>query len=195
MAVTSISVILTVFVLKLHHCGPHQAEVPRWMRYLVLKVLARIVRCQCSGLEDKKNKNRRNRKKKNNKLPPNENAEVCLRLVNEVNMNKHSPVAEFRSNTANRNGRQDTSPTGMNTTSLTFDPSVDLKRLTVMEEILKYLKIMVAKRDEDDSENEVINEWRQVAAVMDRFFFWFFLLTTMAATLVMMVFIPLFRER
>ena len=27
MAVTSISVILTVCVLKLHHCGPHQVEV------------------------------------------------------------------------------------------------------------------------------------------------------------------------
>ena len=72
--------------------------------------------------------------------------------------------------------------------------STDLKRLSVMEEILKYLKVIVAKRDEDDTENEVINEWRQVAAVVDRFFFWLFLFTTMVATVVIMILIPLFRD-
>ena len=211
MAVTSISVILTVCVLKLHHCGPHQTEVPRWLRFVMLKVIARIVRCQCAPLPSAAGRNRRNGKssKKANKLP-HENAEICLRLVNECNLNKHSPVAEFRTATSNNkgppgvriNGQEATSGGGVgvgggghmaNMATTTMDVTADLKRLTVMEEILKYLKIMVAKRDEDDSENEVINEWRHVAQVMDRFLFWLFLLTTVVATLVMMVIIPLLR--
>ena len=89
---------------------------------------------------------------------------------------------------------QDPSPAGLGTMTMTnTDVAADIKRLTVMEEILKYLKIMVAKRDEDDSENEIVNEWRHVAQVMDRFLFWLFLLTTVVATIVMMVIIPLLR--
>ncbi|XP_076443609.1 uncharacterized protein LOC143282052 [Babylonia areolata] len=46
MAMTSLSIILTVFVLQLHHVGPHQKRVPRWMWTLVLDILAPIV-CLC----------------------------------------------------------------------------------------------------------------------------------------------------
>ena len=176
MAVTSISVILTVCVLKLHHCGPHQKQVPGCIRWFVLKFLARVVNCQCHAPVNKKGRHWSNRKK----VPrnsSNENAELCLRLVNECNMIKPSPVAEFRNKIH------------VNTTTMENNP--DLRRLTVMEEILKYLKIMVAKRDDDDSEIEIVNEWRQVAQVIDRFLFWLFLMTTIVATMVMMVFIPL----
>jgi len=136
---------------------------------------------------------------------PHENADICLRLVNEGMPNKHSPVAPFRNarqraNSNQVNNRQG-SPTDLTTTSNNISATTvldntpltapDIKRLTVMEEILKYLKIMVAKRDEDDSEVELINEWQQVAMVMDRFLFWFFLLTTIVATIIMMVVIPL----
>lgn len=209
MAVTSISVILTVCVLKLHHCGPHQAEVPRWLRFLMLKVVARIVRCQCTPLPSSRNRRSGKNTKKASKLP-HENAEICLRLVNECNLNKHSPVAEFRTGTGNNkgppgvriNGQDATSHHGgrntggmatTTTTTTSMDVTADIKRLTVMEEILKYLKIMVAKRDEDDTESEIINEWRHVAQVMDRFLFWLFLFTTVVATIVMMVIIPLLR--
>ncbi|XP_070174356.1 acetylcholine receptor subunit alpha-like 2 [Littorina saxatilis] len=46
MAMTSMSIILTVFVLQLHHVGPHQKRVPRWMWTLVIEILAPIV-CLC----------------------------------------------------------------------------------------------------------------------------------------------------
>ena len=46
MAMTSMSIILTVFVLQLHHVGPHQKRVPRWMWTLVIEVFAPIV-CLC----------------------------------------------------------------------------------------------------------------------------------------------------
>ena len=53
---------------------------------------------------------------------------------------------------------------------------------------------MVSKRDEDDYEVEIVNEWQQVAAVMDRVLFWFFLTTTVVATFVMMLFIPMIQS-
>lgn len=46
MAMTSLSIILTVLVLQLHHVGPHQKRVPRWMWTLVIDVLAPLV-CLC----------------------------------------------------------------------------------------------------------------------------------------------------
>ncbi|NP_001297421.1 neuronal acetylcholine receptor subunit alpha-10-like precursor [Aplysia californica] len=46
MGMTSMSIILTVFVLQLHHVGPHKRRVPRWLRSLVFEVLARLV-CMC----------------------------------------------------------------------------------------------------------------------------------------------------
>ena len=128
-------------------------------------------------------------------------------------MNKRSPVAEFRANKINignntaPNGRHGNCNPGheyishgndcgleYSTTSLIDTSNPDIRRLTVMEEILKYLKIMVAKRDEDDQEAEIINEWQQVAMVMDRFLFWSFLGCTVVATVIMMVIIPVVRS-
>ncbi|XP_050402297.1 neuronal acetylcholine receptor subunit alpha-10 isoform X2 [Patella vulgata] len=54
MAMTSMSIILTVFVLQLHHVGPHQKPVPRWMKSLVINILARAV-CMCSTAQSAKN--------------------------------------------------------------------------------------------------------------------------------------------
>ncbi|GFR62847.1 neuronal acetylcholine receptor subunit alpha-10 [Elysia marginata] len=43
MGMTSLSIILTVFVLQLHHVGPHKRPVPDWLRTLVCNVFARAV--------------------------------------------------------------------------------------------------------------------------------------------------------
>ena len=213
MAVTSISVILTVCVLKLHHCGPHQAEIPKWMRCIILRGIGSIVGCSCASKMT--NRNRRLGKKHHHsssahKVDRNStggiagDTDVCLRLVTEMNARKHSPVAEFRHlhrppqsvppvNNYHNDSINNDYANHITTTNLD-SVAADLKRLSVMEEILKYLKIMVAKRDEDDIENEVMNEWRQVAQVVDRFLFWIFLFFTFAATVVIMILIPLFRD-
>ncbi|GFO05211.1 neuronal acetylcholine receptor subunit alpha-10 [Plakobranchus ocellatus] len=43
MGMTSLSIILTVFVLQLHHVGPHKRPVPRWLRTIICDMLARLV--------------------------------------------------------------------------------------------------------------------------------------------------------
>ncbi|CAD5125815.1 unnamed protein product [Dimorphilus gyrociliatus] len=170
MAVTSISVILTVAVLKLHHCGPKQRPVPEWVRTFVLYRLARLLGCKCDTTccySDRKRKPKR---------PRNENADVCLRLMNE---SRTSPVAELRS------VRQKNAEI----------PNGDaMKRIGLLEDILKYLQILVAKRDEDDEEEELINEWQAVAHICDKLLFILFLTCTILVTLLLMIFIPLMQN-
>jgi hypothetical protein len=142
-----------------------------------------VVNCKCAPSS---RKCRRKVKQKRN-----ESAEVCLRLVNEVALNKHSPVVDYKSN-KNINEPDSIGLTDLSSsTNTNVLEGTDVKRLRLMEEILKYLKMMVSKRDEEDDENEVVNEWRHVAQVMDRFLFWTFLSTTTAATVFMMVVVPI----
>ena len=117
MAVTSVSVILTVFVLKLHHCGPHQTEVPPWIRRWILTYLARAIKCQCTSTRNKsKVKSKVKVKKPNNDFPhyadqqeyyyaparprkshskANESTEAGMRLVDDNYYRRESHVAEF----------------------------------------------------------------------------------------------------
>ncbi|XP_052283564.1 neuronal acetylcholine receptor subunit alpha-10-like [Dreissena polymorpha] len=43
MALTSMSVIMTVFVLNLHHRGPNKRAVPRWLKKLLLNGMSRFL--------------------------------------------------------------------------------------------------------------------------------------------------------
>jgi hypothetical protein len=76
------------------------------------------------------------------------------------------------------------------------ESSVNLRRdksMTTMEEILKYLKILVVKSDAEDAEKDVEDEWKQVALVVDRLFFWTFMLITIFSTVIILVIVPSFK--
>lgn len=220
MAVTSVSVILTVFVLKLHHCGPRQSEVPSWVRCFVLGFLARAVHCP-PGFGARRPAKRRERglRKVSEKLPTMD--EVPLRPFHDCSIRKHYDIPDFRPHgdtppppsSVRTQQRCDVMPevTGFGdvvteatpTAAGAFDccaagtaasMAVDIRRLNVVEEILRYLKLVVHKKDEEERESEVVNEWRQVASVMDRFLFWCFLTTTMIGTIMILIVIPLYRQ-
>jgi len=180
-------------------------RVPHWMSWLVLKHMSRLVRCRRGFRSSReRTKQRHQPKNRNNSSLTDDAAEVCLRLVNETHVIRQSPVAELRSAkqlgsryaTSNSNNLRQrelfTTDVGSPSASTVEMSAVDVKRLAVMEEILKYLKIMVAKQDDEDEVNSVVEEWREVAVVVDRFLFWVFLTITSVTTLVMIVFIPLF---
>ena len=209
MAMTSISVILTVGVLKLHHSGPHQTRVPPWMRTLILHGLASLVHCRWRAHKPKSKfvctKEAR------------DGADMCLRLVNEVTNGRRSPVfssparpAPYTPTTAPSNKHEprfhhnalgdhghveDSAVSNKRATPRQTDIANDIRRLNVMEEILRYLQIMVTKKDADDAEMDIMTEWRQVAKVIDRFLFLLFLTVTLSATVIIMVLIPFFSKR
>lgn len=196
MALTSISVILTVCILKLHHGSPQQKEVPRWLHNFIFNGLNRLVHCRCTRVKRKRSR-RQDRGKYTSKLLS-ENTEACLRLVNEPSKRAHSPVAEFRHHGHNNAFTEqihmnDLNHSNSNNSTDTGTIHQDIKRLSVMEEILHYLKLIVARRDFDDDEHDVMSEWQAVAAVCDRFLFWLFLTKTIVITLLLMVIIPSLR--
>lgn len=50
MGMTSLSIILVVFVLQLHHVSPHQRPVPKWLRFICVELLARMMCMRTSQL-------------------------------------------------------------------------------------------------------------------------------------------------
>jgi len=46
MGMTSLSIVLTVFVLQLHHVSPRQRPAPAWLRSLMIRYVARAL---CMG--------------------------------------------------------------------------------------------------------------------------------------------------
>ncbi len=58
------------------------------------------------------------------------------------------------------------------------------------EEILEALKSVIGKYEREDLYEEVLYEWRRLAAIVDRFLFWVFLLGTIASTLLILVVAP-----
>ena len=190
MAVTSISVILTVCVLKLHHGGPNRKRVPDLLRIVVFDIMDPLLHLRRPRIRTKLFRGREPRRTPS-KLTT-DNAEVCLRLVSEAAARRHSPVAEFR----NTNGKvfgSDQFGLGDFDTSSGIDTSglhQDISRLTVMEEILRHLRILVDKREEEDADNEMANEWKHVASIIDRFLFVLSMVTTLVVTLVLIIIIP-----
>lgn len=219
MAITSISIILTVWVLALHHCGPHQSAVPRWARRYVLGFLARIVGFKPSGGQGREKRSRLGRKirrkKTENPTGKTDNVDRFLDLVREISAeNETVENSEKTRNNESKTTSKSTAPyQGANNIAMASlrrlgngvssciqnDGSLSMfeltiKRLLIMEETLGYLKFLVTKSAADDRQSEITNEWRNVACVVDRCLFRVFLLVTAVSTFLMMVFVPFYMQ-
>lgn len=219
MAITSISIILTVWVLALHHCGPHQSAVPRWARRYVLGFLARIVGFKPLGGQGREKRSRLGRKirRKKAEIPvgKTDNVDRFLDLVREISA--ENETVENSENSTRNNEKNKTKcatppyqgghiamaslrrrDNGVSS-CIQEDGSLSMfeltiKRLLIMEETLGYLKFLVAKSAADDRQSEITNEWRNVACVVDRCLFRVFLLVTAVSTFLMMVFVPVYMQ-
>ena len=69
----------------------------------------------------------------------------------------------------------------------------ELERLALLERILASVTQLVRKQEDDDVIEEIAQEWRVVAFVVDRALFWIFLLITVVATLFILVLVPIMR--
>lgn len=198
MAVASVAVILTVLVMKLHHCSPKQKRVPKWVRIVVLGILAKIVRCNCvTGVRSIKREYQIRKQKLYLKQHEQQHAARCkllrdnetkeVRISNETlsdnEVSEDSPFHGYSYSTDVRKsvGSAHNSSTGHESNSVLYN---------TVSEILKYLKYLVIKSDDNDAEDDIISEWKQVALVVDRLLFWSFLLITMVSTLVILVLVP-----
>ena len=214
MAVTSVSVILTVFVLKLHHCAPNQKRVPSWVRHYVLGFLARIVRCSCVSAKVQYIQARKTRKRTSDNGF--NDTEASTKLINDVeSLTRNHLKIDTISGSFKRNCNHtssfindirdskmnlDVRDNSMSNRSSFTEEDLNLNtrkdtciRKGSMDEILKYLKFMVAKSDAEDAATDIADEWKQVALVVDRLFFWLFLLLTIFSTIILLVIVPAFK--
>lgn len=212
MAVASVSVIFTVVVLKLHHCSPNQKKIPQWVRYYVLGYMGRIVRCNCISTKCKHPLMRKasseaevDMKELQTKLlrqmevVTQKNGNNCLNSENisrnHLNSNMRNPSINDINNSKVNLDLRDFSFSNRSS-MVEDDTGINIRRdksITTMEDILKYLKILVVKSDAEDAEKDVEDEWKQVALVVDRVFFWMFLLLTILSTVIILVIVPSFK--
>jgi len=201
MAMTSLSIVLTVFVLQLHHVGPHQKPVPNWIKKLVIHYIARIVCMRshiysyygCSleeaearqddicltslmdNVEHKESNNCNGKLGHQNPLHPGSSSSGSDR-------GGHAPLRRQFSTGFGRSGSGRLAGSGAqpaHTRSVSYD------------RISSHLRILVSRHDDEDVYQDIVNEWRLVAHIMDRFLFWLFLFGSVVSSLCILVFKPM----
>lgn len=164
MAMTSLSIILTVFVLQLHHVGPHQRPVPKWLKFICVRILAKIM---CMNTSQFPVRYRRGYRR---------DRDVCLTTFFDSDGNSH----------CNGNIPQ-------HSVSYQPDKihDVQVEREQTQEKITKHLKILVEKQDYEDYHQDIVYEWRFVALCMDRILFWVFLFAAILSSIMILIVQPL----
>lgn len=159
MAITTLSMVLTVFVLNLHHISDR--PVPKWAKKLVLVYMARMLGiCVPRNLKKGKNKQKQHRTLGNHVY-----RRASVRI--DTDGDEQTAIIELHpTNTANGErrrltGSQDDLFNDLGTTSHTFKPA------------------------EEHHELDYSKDWRRMAEVFDRLFFWLFLLAIVISTLVL----------
>ena len=180
MAMTSMSVVFSVFVLHLHHKGGRRVRAPRWLRWVALHILARIlfVRTQRQirwneRLEDYSAKvkpgygtfNDGFRLQSMKNLYRVENGQLHRCYTNRTTNDSGKKV-----NDKHAKGRQ------------------------AENQILKYLRHVLERQEVKDLENVVVREWEEISRVFDRLLFVLFSSTALLATLSLLVFKPLAKD-
>ena len=187
MTLTSLSVIMTVFVLNLHHRGPSRMEVPRWLRYICLGKLQTLF---CIS----------NSKKYSTFLSPKESQflrtmplkvtleNIAQELQNEIQMENgmaDTVITENQGTQIHREGRYGSTSSGRH-----YRPPLSRGHSGTSDEIIQSLKRILEKHEREDRDYEVVQEWRKVAQVVDRILFWIFFVGTLGSTLAVLVIAP-----
>ena len=240
MAMTSVTVIMTVFVLNLHHRGPSTKPVPEWLKKLFL--------------QQNQNK-KRQRKSSSTRCRPSDSEEplprsdssqyirnVSLRLTIEnlaqelkSDLDNYDHVTRPSSTDGNnvrfdnkynsdprtgdqRRGRRYASQYNDHLSSSLYDNSrgrftrpyrdvidqyeavtspllnnEDSSCTRTNEEILTVLRSIIRRYEQEDHQDQIVHEWRQVAAAVDRILFWIFFFGTLGSTLIVLVIAPITR--
>lgn len=183
---TSLSIVLTVFVLQLHHVGPNQKRVPRWIRKIVIGVIARIL-CMRSHIEsyygykpDEEPLHKRHHQR-HHKFSK-----------DDVNL---TTFVDNRDNfkDSNCNGRLNVNINRGGGVGSSYGHEVGTCQSVSYEKISNHLKILVSGHGTDDDLQDIINEWRLVAHIMDRFLFWLFLIGAILSSVTILVLKPMMK--
>ena len=172
MAVTTLSMVLTVLVLNLH--GIADRPVPRWLEVLLLNYLAKLLCMSCTSDYDKIHKHKRSR--------------TIRRTVNNGSM--HNSILDDESEEQVPIIALNGSVRGNATTHETSFTSPWERRVTSSPQKPKPSH----SKDETEPQKppDYSKEWQRIAEVVDRFLFWLFLFFVVVISLIL--FHPLTKE-
>ena len=168
MAITTLSMVLTVFVLNLHHINDR--PVPKWARKVILVYMARLL-CMCA-YETQEDKRAEERERNKYRVTPNSLGKA---IGNQIGL------------LASLNGTLGTSTSTSTTTTSARYASSSLDRHPSYYRS-QYTYGFDDKKDKLDPkrlEEEWARDWRRLAEVVDRLFFWIFLSAFVISTLLL----------
>ncbi|XP_050402291.1 neuronal acetylcholine receptor subunit alpha-10 [Patella vulgata] len=196
MFLTSVSVIMTVFVLNLHHRGPDKRSVPYWLRRLFLGTHGSMPSAARQA-QDRFFSNHRSVNESNfmrnislkltleniaqdlqdqillengvtDSMPNDTHVHHTCHDRRECGYNSHNSEQGFHKQSSFRGGRNAKS----------------------YEDIILSLTRLLDKHDREENEYEVMQEWRRLAQTIDRILFFIFLGGTVISTLAILVIAP-----
>ena len=203
MGMTSISVIMTVFVLNLHHRSPNTQRVPRWLRACFL----RTTRLTSAGPVQ----NRRSSLNFTDEIyPASEEQRQFVRSVPPLKLTLENLAQELKDELENCSSDYvEQSPAPNSADTVVPDPpdyatvtlnaeqrraytnSMRYQVTRTNEEILHALKKIIERYEKDDNTEAIIYEWRLVALGVDRILFWIFLVGTLSSTIIVLIVAPI----
>lgn len=195
MSLTSLSVIMTVFVLNLHHRGPSKQAVPVWLRNIFLGRMARWL-CLPGGEPTYRDYYSGDTAQFLRKVSLKMTIENMAQELKDDLENGVADTLLDQSGLPFSNEKQEsrTNSTLSNDHYRRTNNKNPRNVSKTNEEILRALKRLIEKHDREDHEYEIIQEWRKVAQVVDRILFWIFLTGTLVSTLTVLVIAPLTRS-
>ena len=165
MAITTLSMVLTVFVLNLHHINDR--PVPAWLKTFMLHYLARLM-CMCQFIPREIPDEQDTEKRNKYRVTPNSLGNA---VGNQIGLlaSLNGTLGMRNTHASSRSKQTENSRHGENFRS----------HYTFAEENTRKTKDIKMK------EEEWAKDWRHLAEVVDRMFFWLFLSAIVITTLLL----------
>jgi len=195
MAMSAMSVVFSVFVLNFHHKTAASSPPPAWVKGVTViasyitcsKVRFNGDTCQSSSTNDYAPARRAYTEPSANQtlfsdcqVNNFEETDVCQSLLQ-----RQTELRRHRCNSGNCNG----------TVLISDNQDTISKTTTVLEKVmLDYVTKVLSSYDRKAQESRTIQDWREIARVVDRLFFIVFLFITIVSTIVILIVCPLMKN-
>jgi len=178
MTLTSLSIVLTVFILQLYHAGPsHRQRMPSWLRQFFVFRIGPALGVRHPAIRQSPTTIAQTVLL--SALPcrrPLAANSVNLELGTVPQVSGYLPL-----------GVRSVRPNSMESAS-----SQQRKRDTVRDDpITRHLKLCLERHRAEQEFEDIITEWRLLALIFDRLMFWIFLVGTAMSTVFILVILPL----
>lgn len=185
MSLTSFAIILTIFILQIHHVGPRQRRMSAWLRTFAFEYLARFL-CVRNivhnflkdvSLEDAFEKFPR-------PATTMDTPDLVCSYIMEL-----TALNQRRSSSVHLNG----SVGGTTTTTTSRDTSTSTtatKRSALENFIAAQIKNNAKYKRQKEEQKAIGDEWRLLAIILDRLFFWIYIAITMIASIGILLLMP-----